>query len=259
MSRQFEVLVRRFPLRLSITICVVVTPLALLICGCRSDVTSSLPQQVTGASVESITSEDGLRLDARLFAGQSLTAADRLVILLHMYRSDQSSWFDFAREVQGRGDASALTLDFRGYGTSEGSKDVGRIDSDVRGALRFARERGYDSVILVGASMGGTAAIIVATEEPLAGVVTLSAPQRFLGLDAGSRVGDVRASLAVIAARRDRSGVESLDWFAKQANLAESHVFLIDGSAHGTELLLPDGVSEVRGHLFALFDEFWSR
>ncbi len=233
--------------------------LAALAAACGGDGAPAAAQPVAGASIESIVTEDGLRLDARLFAAADPATPKRLVILLHMYPADQRSWYDLARELQARGEASALTLDFRGYGASEGGKDVARIDRDVCAALAFARLRGYRSLVLVGASMGGTAAIIVAAEEPVAGVITLSAPVRFRGLDAGAAVGQVAAPLAVLAARGDRSAADSLEIFVERAGLDERHALLFEGSAHGTDLLTTASSPDVRGRLLALLDEFWAR
>jgi len=224
-------------------------------CG-EVDQTSPQPQPAVSASIESIETADGLRLDARLFEA----APERLVILLHMFPADQSAWFDVARELQADGWISALTLDFRGFGASEGSRDVGKIDRDVRAALTFARGRGYRSIALVGASMGGTAAIMVAADdEGVAAVITLSAPVRFRGLDAVAVVDRVAAPLTALAARGDTSAADSLETFAARAGLDERHALLFDGRAHGTDMLTADNGEQVRARLRALLDEIWPR
>ena len=233
--------------------------LVTLLAACGDDGTPAEPQPVNGASIESITTEDGLRLDARLFRAQAAEGPQRLVILLHMYPADQRSWFDFARELQAAGDASALTLDFRGYRASEGSKQVAKIDRDVRAAVAFARGRGYGSIALVGASMGGTAAIMVAAEKPVAGVITLSAPITFRGLDAESAVQSLSMPLAALAARGDAAAKHSLETFSEQAGLDARHAVLYQGRAHGTDLLTGKTGDEVRTRLRELLAEIWSR
>lgn len=205
-----------------------------------------------GARVVSFQTEDGLRLDGRLFdAGPR-----RVAILLHMYPSDQTGWYPTARELWEDG-VSVLTFDFRGYGDSEGERDMpGRIDLDVRAAVAFARAQGYGSVVLVGASMGGTAAIVAAADTPVAGVITLSAPLQFGALDAESAVTELDAPLAVLATRQDASAAHSLEVFAAAAGLDDRHAVLYEGDAHGTEMLTgPDG-ERVRRHLRAVLDEF---
>ena len=107
---------------------------------------------VTGTPVSFVT-DDGLTIKGRLF-GSGETA----VVFAHMYPNDQQVWWGFASEVAGQGYA-ALTFDFRGYGETGGSKDIAHIDRDLAAAVRYLRQEGYKRVILVGASMGGTAAL----------------------------------------------------------------------------------------------------
>jgi pimeloyl-ACP methyl ester carboxylesterase len=170
-----------------------------LLMGCGSD---SAPKAFINehATVETVTTEDGLELDARLFSGHQ----DRIVILLHMFNSNQTAWNPFALELQNNG-VSVLTIDFRGYGTSEGNKDPGRIDRDVRAALMFSRARGYQHTVLIGESMGGTAAIVVAAEEPVDGVISISGPSRILSLDAIKAIQRINVPLGLVRIRRPLS------------------------------------------------------
>ena len=226
---------------------------AALLAGCGGDGgPPQAPQQVEDASIVALTAEDGVRLDARHFAADR----QRLVVLLHMYPADQRSWHDFARALWEDG-VSALTVDFRGYGASEGGKDTAKIDRDARAALAFARDRGYESVVLVGASMGGTAAIMVAAEEPVAGVITLSAPISFRGLDAKSAAGRVPVPLAVLASRGDTSAADSLATLAERAGLDERHAVLYEGREHGTDMLTGEHGAQVWARLRELIAEFW--
>ena len=222
--------------------------------GACGDDAPAAPVPTEGASIETITTEDALQLDARLFAA----APDRLVILLHMFPADQRSWFAFARELQARG-TSALTLDFRGYGASEGGKDPGEIDRDVRAALAFARERGYQRIVLVGASMAGTAAIVVAAEDPLDGVVSLSAPSRMRGLDATVVVAELNTPLVLVAAAGDLSAMNALGGLAERARLDDDAQLVVPGTAHGSELLDSASGDEVREWMLAFLARVWGR
>lgn len=210
------------------------------------------PLPVAGASMETIRTDDGLSLDARLFEADP----ERVVILLHMFPADQTAWYPFARRLQQRG-ISALTLDFRGYGASEGEQDPGQIDRDVRAAIAFARERGFDGVVLAGASMGGTAAIVVAAEQSVDGVAVLSAPSRMRGLDAKSTIAGVACPLTLIAAEGDLAAMNALDSFAKRAGVGENSRLVVPGVAHGTDLLDSPHGDAVRARLLAFLDEVW--
>ena len=72
----------------------------------------------------SFLTEDNIKIAGRLF-GKSETA----IILSHMYPTDKSSWDDFANELMQNG-YQALTFDFRGYGKSEGKKEIDKIQKD---------------------------------------------------------------------------------------------------------------------------------
>lgn len=228
--------------------------LAMVSAGCRGDTggASEDPGPTPDATQESIQTDDGLTLDGRLFAAD----ATHIVILLHMYQANQESWFDTARMLRERG-VSALTLDFRGYGASEGELEPDRFDTDVRAAIAFARARGYERVVLVGASMGGAAAIVTAAEEDIDGVVTLSAPERFRGLDAAEAVARVEAPLAMVAAMGDTSAEHTMSTFEEQRHVEAQWSLLLDGKAHGTDLLATDEGVAVTELLLEFLDEVW--
>lgn len=226
---------------------------AALLAACRPQTEEDPePVPVAGASMEAIRTDDGLSLDARLFEAD----AERIVILLHMFPADQTAWYPFARDLQERG-TSALTLDFRGYGASEGEQDPGEIDHDVRAAIAFAHERGYDRIVLIGASMGGTAAIVVASEQPVEGVAVLSAPSRMRGLDADRTIALVTCPLTLIAAEGDLTAMHALEGFEKRAELGADASLVLPGVAHGTDLLESAQGDTVRERLFGFLEEVW--
>ena len=208
--------------------------------------------------IETIPTEDGLDLDARLFPAASSVPdrGKRIVILLHMYAADQRGWFAFAGELQAFG-IDALTLDFRGFGASSGEKDPGETDRDVRAAVAFARGRGYERIVLVGASMGGTAAIVAAADTPVDGVVALSAPVEMRSLDAEAVVAAVRAPLTLVAAEGDLSAAESLRDLAERAGLRDDEVLLTPGRAHGTDLLATPAGERVRAWVLGFLERVW--
>jgi pimeloyl-ACP methyl ester carboxylesterase len=228
--------------------------LVILMSSCRGDPSGAdeTPGPVPDATTETITTDDGLHLDARLFAADP----QRLVILLHMYPGNQESWFSTAEMLRDRG-ISALTFDFRGYGASEGDVEPGDIGHDVRGAIAFAHDRGYEHVLLVGASMGGTAAIVTAASDPVDGVLTLSAPVQFRGLDAEHAVTKVSAPLAVVASKGDTSAAESAETFEAKANIDPRWVLLVDGRAHGTDLLTSPAAPQVNDLILAFIERVW--
>jgi pimeloyl-ACP methyl ester carboxylesterase len=112
---------------------------------------------------------------------------DTAVVFAHSYPTTQDAWAGFASQVAGRG-LLVLTFNFRGYGQSQGTRDPSRADLDLEGAIAHAKSLGARRVLVVGASMGGTAALIVGSRQSLAAVVAVSAPVSFRGLDATQAV-----------------------------------------------------------------------
>jgi pimeloyl-ACP methyl ester carboxylesterase len=206
---------------------------------------------VTGTPV-SFTTEDNVTIKGRLF-GTGETAA----VFAHMFPNDQQAWWGFASEVAGQGYAT-LTFDFRGYGETGGSKDVAHIDRDLSAAVRYLRERGYQRVILVGASMGGTAALKVAARDEfeglVVGVVAVSAPQAFQGLVARDDLPNIKAPMLFVASQDDGVAFESLEAFYDTATGPKQQQ-VYSGNAHGTGLLQGEHAAEFKALLLDFFQK----
>ena len=167
----------------------------------------------------------------------------------HMYPADQRSWRAFADEMAAAG-FRTLTFDFRGYGESEGEKDIAKIDRDMEGAYRALVGRKISPIFLVGASMGGTAALVVAARVPVAGVATLSAPVFFRGLDAAPVLAAVSTPKLLIAARDDASAAAALQRFLDKMP-EPKRALVVDGGAHGTDLFAAPEAAVVKSALRA--------
>ena len=168
--------------------------------GCRSDRTPVPTPR--GVSSVSFATEDGVELRGRLFGSGEVG-----VVLSHMFPADQTSWWEFGQVLADEG-YMALTFDFRGYGVSGGNKETSLIDRDVMAALEFLRQRGASSIFLIGASMGGTASLKVAADGDVAGVVSLSAPLDFRGLNVEEE--RVRVPALLMASDEDDPGMRNL-------------------------------------------------
>ena len=163
------------------------------------------------------------------------------VVLAHERPADQTGWFPFATSAAATGRFTLLTFDFRGYGASGGRKDFSRLDADLSAALAYMTTTlKFQRVFLVGASMGGTASLVVGAREPVAGIVSISSPDVFESLDALGAEPHVSAPELFIASQGDVPARGSLEEFVKAARQpVEQHVY--DGNAHGTALFLgPD-------------------
>ena len=180
-------------------------------------------------------------LNGRLFGAENET----LVVLSHMRPSDQTAWFPFA---------AALTLNFRGYGASEGDQDFDKLADDLLATVGYMRERGWRDVFLIGASMGGTTALVLAAEERVRGVVALSAPAVFESQDALSAVPAISAPKLFIASEEDTAAMISLDeLLAAASEPKESEIY--PGGAHGTDLFQSEHDLAVRQRILQFLQE----
>ena len=138
-----------------------------------------------------------------------------------------------------------MTFDFRGYcpgadaGCSEGSKDPAANPTDLTAALTFLRAQGVRNVALVGASMGGTASLVVAAQEgqDVRAVITLSAPASIQGLAAGpEQIQSITAAKLFIAGNGDGVAAAAALAFYDQGPQPKD-VKILPSNDHGTALL----------------------
>ncbi len=176
-----------------------------------------------------IVTPDGLVLEAERFG-----VGDDFVVLAHMRPADMTSWFSFAGFLGAQG-FSAITFNFRGYGNSDGAGFA--VEVDVAAAIDAAHALGAARVFVIGASMGGTGAVAAADESDVDGVVTLSAPDRFEGVDAAAAARNVAVPLLLIAAEDDDPYASDADVIASQA-AGPAEVMILPGRKHGTDLFV---------------------
>lgn len=144
---------------------------------------TTLPPELRGSVAVHFRSTDGVDLEGRIFGTGAVA-----VVLAHIAdpQSAQAEWFQFAPVLVRHG-YRVLTFDFRGFcpggiAGCSGSGDPSKIWLDVVAGADFLRSRGAKTVVVVGAGLGGHAALFAASrpDVDLAGVVELGAPQRAL-------------------------------------------------------------------------------
>jgi predicted alpha/beta-hydrolase family hydrolase len=207
--------------------------------GCGNDAGNTRPPE--GSAAVRFSTSDGIELDGRLYGDPD---GDVGVVLSHMFPADQTSWIEFA-EILAQEGYRVLTYNFRGYcpggeaGCSEGEKD---FPEAWRAAVELLRSRGAGRVMLVGASVGGTASLVAAAQDPGAvqSVVSLSAPVEFGGLRA-----DPATLSMVIAPKFFLAGLDDFTAAAAaEAFYAGSgppkRVEILPTGDHGTDLLSGD-------------------
>lgn len=180
---------------------------------------------------------DGTKLVGHRF-GTGTTA----VILAHQSAGDLCDWLPYARRLASRG-YFVFPIDFRGYGSSQPRTGAAatRFAGDLAAATKAVRKLGKKKVFLVGASMGGIASLVAAANVVPAvdGVVSVSAPAQFNGMDAVKTAPRLQVPVLYVAAEGDDYGDFSKD--AKEMHAvtasADKRLELLPGALHGIELM----------------------
>jgi len=201
--------------------------IAIIVAGCFLNPHRSI-QDLGGEHVSFVTSDDVL-LRGHLY-GRGSTG----VILAHMYPADQSDWTDFARVLAAHG-YQALTFDFRGFTESEGQSGTEFADRDLLAAYQFLRPR-VSRIFIAGASLGSEAAILVAAREQVAGLICISTPTSFGGLDVQPVVAKVHAPILFVTSADDVLVGGQPEILYKLATGPKSFE-VYSGNAHGTAIL----------------------
>jgi uncharacterized protein len=210
--------------------------LTLAACGSSEDVTTRMARFATADGVELV--------------GDVRGRGDAGVVLAHMYPTDRTSWSEFAELLAQEGFLT-LAMDFRGFGDSGGSRDISQLWQDVLAGADELRRRGARRVVVIGASMGGTAALVAASRAELDGVVTLSAPSTFMGIAAPAEVvAAVDEPKLFVAAQGDGQAALTAQSLYTTASGAK-RVEIVTGSDHGTDLLEGTQAEVVRMRLLA--------
>ena len=187
----------------------------------------------------SFRAADGTKLVGHVFG-----TGPKAVILGHQSQSNLCDWATYARRLARLG-YTAFAIDFRGHGLSQHRQGAAatRLQADLAAAVNVMRRRGKTKVFLVGASMGGIASLVAgANVKPAVdGVVSVSAPARFLGLDAVATAPRLRVPVLYLAAADDdNAGYDfSRDAEALHAATAASdkRLVVLPGFLHGVGLV----------------------
>jgi dienelactone hydrolase len=158
------------------------------------------------------------------------------VVLAHQSRGNRCQWGDYAHELAQAGYRS-LIFDFAGSGLSTGSD---ANDAAVVAAARYLRTQGVNTVVLIGASMGGTAVLAAAPQitPPIAAVVSLSGPARFDGVDAAEAVDKLTAPVLYAVCAGDSGFANDAQTLSDATRAGTDKKLLIapNCNSHGVQL-----------------------
>jgi pimeloyl-ACP methyl ester carboxylesterase len=204
--------------------------------GDLPDAADVAPGPFTGADTLAavmFTAADGAVLSGLLYGPAEPSGVG--IVLAHMRGSSKEAWTPTAEALRAAGHA-VLAYDSRGYGSSRGIADTA-LDVDQSAAVAYLRAAGVDDIVMVGASMNATAAVVTAGREDLLAVVALSPPATFSGLDAVAAAPDVAEPLTIVVAADDEPYASASRAIADAATVSDAELTVVAGSAHGTRLL----------------------
>ncbi len=196
-----------------------------------SDETTAAPEPTqapaAGPTIVQFATPDGETLEGAVFGDGEVG-----IVLAHMRGRDKTTWYDFADSAVQSG-YRVLAFDFRGYGGSTGERDTD-LDVDLIAAVEYLRLQGISKTVVMGASMGATATINVASRLELSGAVSLSAPGNFSGLDAAAVASSIVEPLLLVSAENDQPFADTAVEIDSVASATQLQIFA--GGAHGTNL-----------------------
>src|SRR2546423_5187209 len=133
----------------------------------------------------------------------------------------------------------ADTLGKKGYRGLVSEYAGDSADKEVLAAVEALRKKGAKKVFLIGASRGGTAVLAAAAkaQPPVAGVISLSGPQVYQGVDAFGAVKKLTVPVLFVAETEDGEFGRDAQALYDACTSKDKKLDLEFGSDHGMSLL----------------------
>jgi pimeloyl-ACP methyl ester carboxylesterase len=190
--------------------------------GCRREAEAGRPVHFDGV--------DGARL-----GGVIVGTGPVGVVLVHQLDATLCQWLPYGKRLAARG-YQVLVMDLGGYGSSEPSS---KPDQDVKQAVTFLRQQGVQTIVLIGASLGGTASLSAAVivKPPVDAVVSLSGPLRANGIDLSVRIRALASPVLYIAGTYDGTFDDDAQVLYDTTLEERKQLVLVQESSHGVQLI----------------------
>jgi pimeloyl-ACP methyl ester carboxylesterase len=174
----------------------------------------------------------GATLDGAVFGEGRLG-----IVLAHEIGGSLCNWASIAPELAEQG-YQVLIYDFGEPAT---------VARDMRAATKEIRELGAKKIILGGASLGGTVALMMAPRERnVVGAFSLSAPDVYGNTEGLPAVRRFRAPVLFVAAEDDGDFADDARWLYRAAASRDKELLIVPGSEHGTALYGGPAAERVR-------------
>jgi dienelactone hydrolase family protein len=167
---------------------------------------------------------DGHRLD-----GVVLGSGDTGVVFANQSNGDLCTWKSVYGDYLGGQGYRVLLFNYSG----------GDPGKDVLAGVEALRARGVRKVFLIGASMGGTAVLYAAAhaQPAVAGVVDLSGPRVYSGVDASAAVTTMTVPAVFIAAAADSPFAKDTQDMYAACTSTDKKLDVEPGGEHGWGLV----------------------
>jgi pimeloyl-ACP methyl ester carboxylesterase len=168
------------------------------------------------------------------------------VILAHQVSGSLCQWWPYGRSLAAAG-FRVVAFDFDGCGASPPGD--GDYPGEVAAAARWARHAGAHRVVLMGGSMGGTAVMVAAAHlgASVAGVIDLSGPARFAGMDSLTAARRVHVPVLFGYGVKDAAFAADIRRVRAAAATRDKSLVTVSDETHGAALVDPGvGYAKVR-------------
>jgi pimeloyl-ACP methyl ester carboxylesterase len=167
------------------------------------------------------------------------------VILAHQSSGSLCQWWPYAHSLAAR--FRVVAFDFDGLGAS--MPGDGDYPGEVAAAAQWARDHGARQIVLMGASMGGTAVMVAAARlgGAIAGVIDLSGPADFAGMNALGAARRVHVPALFGYGTLDLGFASDVRHVRTATAARDKPIVAIRSEDHGVDLVSPEiGYAAVR-------------
>ncbi len=133
-----------------------------------------------GVEVVRLKAPDSTELVGYLQRSDALPEGNLVVVLAHGHTQSHVEW-DYFNEILIDHGYSTMRFDFRGHGGSSGTENFATIGDDVKTVIDFLKQEGFNQIVCIGSSMGGSACLAAAVTTEIQGLVSLSGPMNIPG------------------------------------------------------------------------------